>query len=56
MPSKQEVSAVMADLGRRRWRGKTKAQMRAHMKMMADKATFARIKKKRTRRRKALDT
>ena len=29
-------------LGRLRWKGKSKAQKRAHMKRMADKATLAR--------------
>ena len=33
---------MAAGLGRLRWKGKSKAQRRAHMKMMADKATLAR--------------
>lgn len=37
---KKNASAVA--LGKRRWKGKTKAQRRAHMKMMADKATAKR--------------
>ena len=39
--------------GKRRWKGKTKAQKRAHMKMMSDKATAARKKKAQS---KPLDT
>lgn len=30
------------ELGKARWKGKSKAQKRAHMKMMADAATAAR--------------
>ena len=53
MPTKAEISEVMADLGRRRWKGKTKAEKRAHMAMMAEKATRARKRKK---PKKPLDT
>jgi len=55
MPSKGEISSVMAALGKQRWKRKTKAQMRRHMKMMADKATLARKKKARLAK-KSLDT
>jgi len=34
-------------MGKLRWKGKTKAQRRAHMKMMSDKAAAARKKKRR---------
>lgn len=35
-------NAAAVSLGKKRWKGKSKAQKRAHMKMMADKATLAR--------------
>ena len=42
-------------LAKLRWKGKTKAERVAHMKMMADKATLARKKKARLAK-KSFDT
>jgi hypothetical protein len=56
MPNKYEISAVMAALGKRRWRGKTKAERAAHMRMMSLEAVKKRKKKKSKKPPESLDT
>ena len=56
MPNKYEISAVMAALGKRRWRGKTKAERSAHMRMMSLAAAKKRKEKRAKKPPESLDT
>lgn len=47
--NQKTINEVMSEMGKRRWRGKSKSEISAHMKRMSDRGVAARQEKRRNK-------